>query len=336
MEILWLILKIIGIVLLVILAALLFAVILVVFYPVSYTLYAAYEQEVDIKAKVRWLFRLISVTFDYNIEGKKCVLRVMGIPVMDFLNPKPAKTKKKKRKKRRTQKPSQKKTESSQAANANAESDFVCNQNASLQTEHDFVQAEADRVQTGNASEQTETESKYTDSEQTEQKKFGKWKAFFAKLGSFPAKVKLFFAGLLKKLKALGQQLSDIKDTVDQWIEILSREQTKAAISKAKNQTAGLLKHILPRRWKAYVEFGFEDPAMTGKLLGYYWMFIGLWAEHFICVPDFENKVFKGSIRAKGHIQLIKFICVAWHVFFDKDFVYLRNLSSEIKSKKDF
>lgn len=333
MEILWLILKIIGIVLLVILAVLLFAVILVVFYPVSYTLYAAYEQEVDIKAKVRWLFRLISVTFDYNIEGKKCVLRVMGIPVMDFLNPKPAKVKKEKRKKRRTPKPPQKKTESPQLSNASsdAENAFMQTQNASAQTEHDFVQAETDRVQTGNASEQTKTDSK-----QTEQKKSGKWKAFFAKIRSFPAKVKMFLASLLEKLKALIEQLSDLKSTIEQWVEILGRERTRTAISKAKNQIAGLLKHILPRKWKAYVEFGFEDPAMTGKLLGYYWMFIGLWGEHFICVPDFENKVFKGSIRAKGHIQVIKFICVAWHFFFDKDFVYLRNLSSEIKSKKDF
>lgn len=323
MGILWLILKIIGIVLLVILAVFLSAVILVVFYPVSYMLYAAYEEEVNIKAKVHWLFRLISVTFDYNIKGKKCILRIMGIPVMDFLNPKPAKVKKKKHKKMRKKKSSQKKAESSHMSNAssNAENDLVQTKNNSAQTETDRAHTEYGFEQTGIGSEQTEP------------RKGGRLKTLFAKIQSFPAKVKMFFTGLWEKLKSLKAQLSDIKDTVSQWLEILSRERTKTAISKARNQIAGLLKHILPRKWNAYVEFGFEDPAMTGRLLSYYWMFIGLWGEHFICVPDFEKQVFKGSIRAKGHIQVIKFICVAWRVFFDKDFVYLRKLSSEVKSK---
>ena len=95
MEIVLLILKIIGIILLVLLGILLTLLLLVLFFPISYRVSASYNEAVKARAKVYWLFHLISVTFDYGDGVKKCILRLFGIPLMDFLNPKPKKKKKK-------------------------------------------------------------------------------------------------------------------------------------------------------------------------------------------------------------------------------------------------
>ncbi len=96
MEIVLLILKIIGIILLSVIGIVFLLAALIMFYPVSYSLQAAYEDSLCAKVKVHWLFHLFSVTLDYKEAGKKCILRIFGIPIMDFLNPRPKKEKKKK------------------------------------------------------------------------------------------------------------------------------------------------------------------------------------------------------------------------------------------------
>ena len=94
MEIVLLILKIIGIILLSVIGIVFLLAALIMFYPVSYSLQAAYEDSLCAKVKVHWLFHLFSVTLDYKEAGKKCILRIFGIPIMDFLNPRPKKEKK--------------------------------------------------------------------------------------------------------------------------------------------------------------------------------------------------------------------------------------------------
>jgi hypothetical protein len=135
-----------------------------------------------------------------------------------------------------------------------------------------------------------------------------------------------------EKLTAFYQNKAEQKKKLDKWLEVLGREQTKTAVGKAKTTIWKVLKSILPRKWNAYIHFGFEDPATTGQLLGYYWMFIGLWGNHFVCVPDFENKVFSGNINAKGKLQVFKFLYAAYKFMFDKDLIYLRKINSEVQS----
>ena len=98
MEIVLLILKIIGIILLSVIGIVFLLAALIMFYPVSYSLQAAYEDSLCAKVKVHWLFHLFSVTLDYKEAGKKCILRIFGIPIMDFLNPRPKKKEEKIRK----------------------------------------------------------------------------------------------------------------------------------------------------------------------------------------------------------------------------------------------
>lgn len=320
MEIVLFILKIIGIILLSLLLAVLLLAALIMFYPVSYKLEAAYEESLCAKVKVHWLFHLISVTLDYKEAGKKCILRILGIPIMDFLNPKPKKPKPQKVKKKKRKKKKSKEQEPKKK-------NFVQETEGTDRDSRNETASEG--LENENPSDNMEDENV---SDDRKEGLLDKLQRFWEKLMGFPAKLKALIKSIIQKVTNLYHKGTDLKKKAEKWVEVLKRERTRLAIGKAKLKIIKLLKHIMPRKWKAYVEYGFEDPGTTGQIYGYYWMFLGIWSERLICVPDFEHKVFKGSIFAKGHMQVIQFIYVAFQFMFDKDLVYLRKINTEVNS----
>lgn len=336
MEIILLILKIVGIILLSVIGIILLLAALIMFYPVSYNLQAAYEDSLYARVKVHWLFHLISVTLDYKEEGKKCILRILGIPIMDFLNPKPKKEKKEKKRAKKRKKQKTKVQKSMAQKTGKPVSD---NPEETKQQDH-ALESISRSEKTGNADfpeneSFSESESFLENNNDSNSKKENfksKLKEFWEKLTGFPEKIKTLIKTIIQKVTNLYHKGIDLKKKIEKWIEVLKRERTRLAIGKAKQEIMKLLRHILPRKWNAYVEYGFEDPGTTGQIYGYYWMFLGIWNEHFICVPDFEHKVFKGSLKAKGHMQVIKFLYTAFQFMFDKDLVYLRKINTEVNS----
>lgn len=320
MEIVLFILKIIGIILLSLLLTVLLLAALIMFYPVSYKLEAAYEESLCAKVKVHWLFHLISVTLDYKEAGKKCILRILGIPIMDFLNPKPKKPKPQKVKKKKRKKKKSKEQEPKKK-------NFVQETEGTDRDSRNETTSEG--LENENPSDNMEDENV---SDDRKEGLLGKLQRFWEKLMGFPAKLKALIKSIIQKVTNLYHKGTDLKKKAEKWVEVLKRERTRLAIGKAKLKIIKLLKHIMPRKWKAYVEYGFEDPGTTGQIYGYYWMFLGIWSERLICVPDFEHKVFKGSIFAKGHMQVIQFIYVVFQFMFDKDLVYLRKINTEVNS----
>lgn len=320
MEIVLFILKIIGIILLSLLLTVLLLAALIMFYPVSYRLEAAYEESLCAKVKVHWLFHLISVTLDYKEAGKKCILRILGIPIMDFLNPKPKKPKPQKVKKKKRKKKKSKEQEPKKE-------NFVQETEGTDRDSRNETASEG--LENENPSDNMEDENV---SDDRKEGLLDKFQRFWEKLMGFPAKLKALIKSIIQKVTNLYHKGTDLKKKAEKWVEVLKRERTRLAIGKAKLKIIKLLKHIMPRKWKAYVEYGFEDPGTTGQIYGYYWMFLGIWSERLICVPDFEHKVFKGSIFAKGHMQVIQFIYVAFQFMFDKDLVYLRKINTEVNS----
>lgn len=329
MEIVLLILKIIGIILLSVIGIILLLAALIMFYPVSYNLQAAYEDSLYARVKVHWLFHLISVTLDYKDAGKKCILRIFGIPIMDFLNPKPKKEKKKKAKKKKNSGTKKnKKTKEQKRPVSDIPEESKSKGRALEKTDGSGKTVNAELPDYAD----TEGFSENSDSSDNKEEPKSKMKDFWEKLTGFPGKLKALIENIIQKVTNLYHKGIDIKKKVEKWIEVLQRERTRLAIDKAKQKIMGLLKHILPRKWNAYVEYGFEDPGTTGQIYGYYWMFLGIWNEHFICVPDFEHKIFKGSIKAKGHMMVIKILYIAFQFMFDKDLVYLRKINTEVNS----
>lgn len=340
MDIVLLIFKILGIVLLILLCFLVLLLFLVVFFPVSYRLGASYQETLTARVKVHWLFHFVSVTLDYSEDKKRCILRLLGIPLADFLNPKPKKVKKEKRKaqkrksksqKKKKERPNKEKTKSEEKSQEKNPIKEPVKKEAPPEPEAVFRKEEPEQTKTEPGKTKAESGETKTEAGETKNLRAKLWD-FMQRIFQFPKRLWQVIKNMLQKCRDLWNKGIDIKEKLEKWIEILTRERTKTAVGKAKRQICRLLKHILPRKWNAYVNFGFEDPALTGQILGYYWMFIGLWAERLICVPDFEHKTFSGNIRAKGHIQVFQLIYAAYQFLFDKDLVYLRKLGSEMNS----
>ena len=79
----------------------------------------------------------------------------------------------------------------------------------------------------------------------------------------------------------------------------------------------------MPRKIKGYIDFGFDDPSTTGKVLGIYYAIMKKSPKRFKINPDFENKKLETDIFFKGRIRLYYIIYIILKVYFNKDFKYV-------------
>ena len=298
MGVLFLILKIIGIVLLGLLALLLLALLIILFVPFRYRIHASYYDTADIQATVSWLLHAISVSLCISKDDKKCRIKVFGICILDLFHPKPRKEKKRKKK---------------------------------SDTKKDETKHSKQLEQTEQSKKMSESATQYDDSTLSEDDT-PKDVGIFEKIISFFIRIKEAFLSLQRKIRTVREKQIDLQEQGRKWITVLKRDRTKNALSKCKDILIKMLKTILPRKWSAYVHFGMDDPATTAQILGYYWMFIGILANHVTCLPDFENKVLEGEFKAKGHIRMITFVLIGLKVLFDPDLIYLRKIKAEVDS----
>ncbi len=302
------VLKIIGIVLLIILAVLLLLVLLLLFVPLRYKANGGYRDEkYEADAKVTWLLHIISVKFHIDNDKKSCIVRLFGIKLMDLLNPKPKKEKKPK-------KPEKEKKKS--------DSDGFID-------EDDYF---SDTKPAG-SSDPASCDELPADNEEEEDI-------------PFPDKVEMFFEFLCekavsiygfvtKKYEETSEKAYDTYKTIDAWIYVLSKDKTKQAIEKVKNDLIKFLKHIAPRKGKAFLKLGLEDPATTGTIYGYYWMFIGVYAGIFEMMPVFDDKVIEADGSLKGHIRLNHVLSIGWKFLFNKKYKYLRKIQDRVDYVKE-
>ena len=123
-----------------------------------------------------------------------------------------------------------------------------------------------------------------------------------------------------KRGLAFKEKILQIKATKDWYVEVFSREESKRAIQKGKNILARVFKHIAPKKGSGKIEFGFEDPATTGEVLGIISMFYAFYGNHIDVIPNFKNtNMLEADFYIKGRIRVFFLLKCAWIVFFDQD-----------------
>ena len=100
-----------------------------------------------------------------------------------------------------------------------------------------------------------------------------------------------------KKGKARIKSLKDAKSNLDQfpwreWLEL------------GKDIVIRFFKHVLPQKLRGTITFGCSDPAYTGYVTGIAAVFYPKYGESFSLYPDFERKVFAAQCEGKGRIRL--------------------------------
>lgn len=128
---------------------------------------------------------------------------------------------------------------------------------------------------------------------------------------------------ILSAFKKMQLTIKGICDKIKYWLDFLHEEHTKGSIALIKIQLIKVLKHILPRKLKGNILFGFEDPSKTGQILAGICMFYPFYYKKLNISPDFTQAILLGDIEIKGRIYLAYFVKTAIRVFFDKNIQYV-------------
>lgn len=307
MGILFLVLKIIGFILLGLLAFLILLLLAVLFVPIRYRVVAQYEEKAIARITAGWFLHLIGVRLVISDQEKSCKLKLFGIPLVDFFSPR-----KDRRKKRRS-----KSHQDEQPAKQSVHQDEQPVEQSVHQDEQNNLQINEEQQQIGSEKEKTSG----FDTDQASDEK-----------ASFFTKVRIYINRISDKIKKIRKKETNLKEQYNKWLVVLKRDRTKEALEKCKNTLCKVLKAVLPRKWKLFVHYGMEDPALTADILGYYWMLFAVLSGHIDCQPDFENKVFECNLHAKGYIRMITMVIAGWKFLFDPDLIYLRKIKKEVDS----
>ena len=318
MGILFLVLKIIGFILLGLLAFFVLLLLAVLFVPIRYRVVAQYEEKAIARITAGWFLYLIGVRLVISDQEKSCKLKLFGIPLIDFFSPRKDRRKKRRSKRHQDKQPAKQSVhQDKQPAKQSVHQDEQPVEQSVHQDKQNSLQIKEEQQQIGSEKEKASG----FDTDQASDEK-----------ASFFTKVRIYINRIFDKIKEIRKKETNLKEKYNKWLVVLKRDRTKEALEKCKNTLCKVLKAVLPRKWKLFVHYGMEDPALTADILGYYWMLFAVLSGHIDCQPDFENKVFECNLHAKGHIRMITMVIAGWKFLFDPDLIYLRKIKKEVDS----
>lgn len=296
MSVILLILKIIGIVLLALLGLLVLFLCAVVFYPIGYRITGRFEDELEIHARLHWLFYLFCFNFRVVQEEKCAVIYIFGIPKQIY----PAAEKKEKRHRR--------KKGSSQSTDYDEETyDWETEEDDEAESALQTMQMTS--IETG---EVTSSENDFSQEGVALPDKISAWKRFLRKIKQIFEKIKNFFQTLPDKVRSVYNNFS-------KWKEIFTDEANRASVRLIWSEIKYLAFHYKPRKIKADICYGLGDPALTGKSLAILSMIPFLYKKTVQIVPDFETEEFfvKGNLDVRGYIRIFHLIRSGLHIWKD-------------------
>ncbi len=287
------ILKIIGIVLLSVVALILLVIAIVLFVPIRYRITGDKPQEGDPKAKavVSFLLHIVHIKAYYEGEAGY-VVRIFGIKFL------PGKKKEAKRAEK-TDKPAVEEPVSVEEA---SEEEFSVDWNG------DTSFAEDNAASTDDDDKRTTTEG----SEESPVDITDKLEELISKISS--------------KYDKASEKYTKIRKNIRFWDRMFHDDRNREAVAVIKAQIIKLLKKIAPRSVKGFVHFGSEDPATTGKILMYLALIYPALPKKLTIDPGFEDTDIYGDLKIKGHFSLITPAVCFLKLYFNKDIKRMRRL----------
>ena len=120
-------------------------------------------------------------------------------------------------------------------------------------------------------------------------------------------------------IQKISDKIKEIKNLKDKIVGFLTAENHKKAFQKLLKELLRLLKKLKPKKLKANVESGFEDPYKTGSILAYLSMLYPFYGDNINIVPDFTEQVLKGDIFIKGYIRISYMVSMGIRLILDRN-----------------
>lgn len=126
-----------------------------------------------------------------------------------------------------------------------------------------------------------------------------------------PKKKKRKKSSFADRIKRICEKASSLREAVED-------EENQKAFHLLISRVKYLLHHLRFRKFEGRLKFGFDDPAMMGRILGVLSLFYPLYGESFTLTPVFDHTVFEGEIALKGHVRLIHILIAAIRLMMNK------------------
>lgn len=127
----------------------------------------------------------------------------------------------------------------------------------------------------------------------------------------FKEKIKYTFRKMCDKIKTLKKK----KDRIASFLQNTTHQNAFSCLIK---EVRRLLRFLKPSKASVDLEFGFTDPAYTGYTLAWISLIYPMIGEYTQLKPDFEHKVFRGNIFVKGKIRILYALIFMWNMLWDK------------------
>ena len=289
------ILKVIGLVLLFLLLLILLLLALVLLVPIRYA-GAGHkgEEKSDYAAHVdvRWLFRIVQLHADLTPAGLAYYLRILCFRPMDSRPPDtpPANA---------SDETSSRSEEamSTEGPTANA-SDETSSRSDETVSSDDAVVKDSDEIP---SESEENTLSDEAEGDSIELKN----------AAEAPKKKKRKKSSFTDRIKRICEKVSSLREAVED-------EENQKAFRLLLSRVKYLLHHLRFRRFEGRLVFGFDDPAMMGRILGVLSLFYPLYGESFTITPVFDHTLFEGEVALKGHVRLIHILIAAIQLMMNK------------------
>ncbi len=289
------ILKVIGIILLVVLALILTALLCVLFVPVKYRAVGSFDNtDIRAKAHASWLFHLFALHIEYADETDGYI-RLVFVKKGLFAD--------------------------SLGDNYEAFNDDVMDDAAKTETE--------DKVSenTGDESKIPAEESEHVADDQIENESTARTHNEYRSVTDENQHIKQQTKPTHKRTykKPHKKQFKDKSEKIKNSIYKLKREysdeRNKAAFLHLKKELFIILKRICPRRLKLTMVYSTGSPDTTGISLGILACFPVGYTNRWRITPDFESEkpYAKGSFDIKGHVIVISILAATLRILFDKN-----------------
>jgi len=284
------ILKVIGIILLVVLALILTALLCVLFVPVKYRAVGNFDNtDIRAKAHVSWLFHLFALHIEYAQETDGYIrLAFVKKKLFD---------------------------------NYEALDDDDMDDAAKTETEDKVSENTVDEPKI------PADESEHITDEQAEDectaRTHNEYRSVTDENQHIKQQTKLTHKKRSKKTHK--KQFKDKSDKIKNCIYKLKREysdeRNKAAFLHLKKELFIILKRICPRRLKLTMVYSTGSPDTTGISLGILACFPVGYTNRWRITPDFESEkpYAKGSFDIKGHVIVISILAATLRILFDKN-----------------
>ena len=118
---------------------------------------------------------------------------------------------------------------------------------------------------------------------------------------------------------------------IREWYGFFTSLTFKRAWKTVKRRGTVILRHILPKKVRGYVRFGFSDPAATGQAIGAVGMFLPLIPEGLRVIPDFQEPCLEADVNLKGRIVLFVLLRHGLAIYRDK---YIQRVIKKFQHKE--